>query len=156
MSVIQKLEDAIRERIAKENAFKDSVVVHINEILSKLSICDNSNASPEVSNTVNLSKTKLDSILAKLTEYSNINQNAAKELISKLNTKNIRKGITRRSSSLGDIDEFMKAHSSDTQRSSKEDLFANPSNVERAFRLADSPRNSETHFGGKRTKSRRR
>jgi hypothetical protein len=154
MSIIQKLEDAIRERIAKENAFKDSVVAHINEILSKLSICDNSNTSPEVSNTVNLSKTKLDSILAKLNEYSNINQNAAKELISKLNTKNVRKGITRRNS-LGNIDEFMRAHSSESQRSPKEDLFANPSNVQRAFRM-DPNSVDETHFGGKRTKSRRR
>jgi len=167
MSVIQKLEDAIHERIAKENAFKDSIIAHINTILSRLPICDNSNASPEVSTTINLSREKLDSILAKLHEYSNINENAAKELVAKLNTKNVRKRDTRRSS-LGDIDEFMSAH-----ESNEKDYFSNPANVARAFRLENprlNPRgvpyanyngtvtgtgdNEEVHFGGRRTRRR--
>jgi len=146
MTTIQMLEDAIHERIAKENAFKDTIVAHINVILSRLPICDTSHSS-EVSNTVTLSREKLESILAKIKDYKSINQFAVKELVSKLNLDNIRRGAEK-------------------------DYFSDPSNVERAFRFADpASRNTpyaapvvtnagqpdeEFHFGGKRTKSRRR
>jgi len=166
MTTIQQLEDAIRERIAKENTFKDSIISHINGIVSRLPMCDASNATPEVSDTVNLSKAKLTSILQKIGDYSSINEKAAKDLIAKLNLRNLRKPRTpRRSSSLGDIDNFMLEHPD------SKDYFSDPSNVENAFRLEASrvnPRgvpyanyngrvtgtDEETHFGGRRTRRR--
>ena len=159
MTTIRMLEDAIHERIAKENAFKESIIVHINKILSRLPICDT--ASPEVSNTVTLSREKLESILAKIKDYKSINQFAVKELVSKLNLDDIRRG------------------SPISLSNEKDDYFSDPANVENAFRLADPPResrngrpyavpgaasivtnegqpNEEHTFGGKRTTSRRR
>lgn len=159
MTTIQMLEDAIHERIAKENAFKESIIVHINKILSRLPICDT--ASPEVSNTVTLSREKLESILAKIKDYKSINQFAVKELVSKLNLDDIRRG------------------SPISLSNEKHDYFSDPANVANAFRFANPPResrfgapyavpgaapivtnegqpNEEHTFGGKRTTSRRR
>ena len=136
MTTIQMLENAIHERIAKENAFKDAIVSHINVILSRLPICDTSHSS-EVSNTVTLSREKLESILAKIKDYKSINQFAVKELVSKLNLNDIRRGASN--------------------EKDEKDYFSDPSNVERAFRFADANQEEEEfHFGGKRTKSRRR
>jgi hypothetical protein len=138
MTTIQMLENAIHERIAKENAFKDAIVSHINLILSRLPICDTSHSS-EVSNTVTLSREKLESILAKIKDYKSINQFAVKELVAKLNLNDIRRGASN--------------------EKDEKDYFSDPSNVERAFRFADAnqeEKEEEFHFGGKRTKSRRR
>jgi hypothetical protein len=139
MTTIQMLEDAIHERIAKENAFKDAIVAHINEILSKLPVCTTSNTTPEVSNTVHLSKTKLASILQKIGDYSSINENAAKELIAKLNLTNVRKPTSEPRRSLDSKESF--------------DLTS-PENFARLQKYYDEP--EQFHYGGKRTKSRRR
>jgi hypothetical protein len=116
------LENAIHERIAKENAFKDAIVSHINVILSRLPICDTSHSS-EVSNTVTLSREKLESILAKIKDYKSINQFAVKELVSKLNLNDIRRGASN--------------------EKDEKDYFSDPSKVERAFRFADANQEEE-------------
>jgi len=162
MTTIQELENAIRERIVKENKFKDSIISHINEILSKLPICDDLNATTEVSNTVNLSKEKLESILQKIGDFSSINEKAANDLIAKLNFKNVRntRKISSRSSSLGDIDEFMSEHPRpEEQPLNRKDSFnlASPENFAQLqkYYYPENPK-EEYHYGGKRTKSRRR
>ena len=164
MTTIQQLEEAIRERIIKENKFKDSIVSNINDILSKLPICDSLNSTTEVSNTVNLSKEKLESILQKIGDFSSINEKAANDIIAKLNFKNVRNNRTSRSSSLGDINKFMLEHpeqpldSKDSFNLSQEN-FAKlqkyyPEKNEK--KETEEKEEEQYHFGGKRTKSRRR
>lgn len=161
MTTIQELENAIRERISKENKFKDSIVSNINDILSKLPLCDDLNATPEVSNTVNLSKEKLASILQKIGDFSSINEKATNDLIAKLNFKNIRntRKISSRSASLGDIDEFISEHEDPRRSLNSKDSFnlASPENFAQLqkYYYPETPK-EEYHYGGKRTKSRRR
>jgi len=167
MTTIQQLEDAIRERIIKENKFKDSIVSNINEILSKLPICDDLNATTEVSNTVNLSKEKLESILQKIGDFSSINEKAANDIIAKLNFKNVRntRKMSSRSSSLGDINKFMSEHPEPRRSLDSKDSFdlASPENFAKLQKYyypekkeTEEKEEEQYNFGGKRTKSRRR
>lgn len=110
MSAIQSLENAILERIRKQEAFKKGVKAALTRAFNSLPECDSNN---EVSNTININKDKFASLLEKLHNDKSLNREALQQLIQSTNIKDLKKGPN---SDLRSSDSYHTANGS--QRSS--------------------------------------
>jgi hypothetical protein len=77
MNPEQELHDAIQERIAKENAFFNSIKTSIKNAVDKFKLCDTS-SSPEVEESVQLSLAGLNQVVNKLKNETVLNKEAAR------------------------------------------------------------------------------
>ena len=78
MSAIQSLENAILERIKKQEVFKTEVKAALTRAFNSLPPCD---SNDEVSNTININKDKFASLLEKLHNDKSLNREAVQQLI---------------------------------------------------------------------------
>jgi hypothetical protein len=77
MNPEQELHDAIQERIAKENAFFNSIKTSIKNAVDRFELCDTS-SSPEVEESVQLSLDGLNQVVNKLKNETVLNKEAAR------------------------------------------------------------------------------
>ena len=89
MSAIQSLENAILERIRKQEKFKTEVKAALSRAFNSLPPCD---SNDEVSNTININKDKFASLLEKLHNDKSLNKEAVQQLIQSTNIKDLKKG----------------------------------------------------------------
>ena len=89
MSAIQSLENAILERIRKQEEFKQGVKAALTRAFNSLPPCD---SKDEVSNTININKDKFASLLEKLHNDKSLNREAVQQLIQSTNLKDLKKG----------------------------------------------------------------
>lgn len=94
MSAIQQLEDALQDRNKQTNAFLEEIISIINESVESLPFCTRANSTPEVAGYVNVLKRDLDGIIAKIKDDGNIDEDAAKGLVTRLKLSNLRKSPT--------------------------------------------------------------
>ena len=73
MNADQQLKDAIQKRITAENAFFNHIKDAIKNAVDKFDLCDTS-TSPEVEESVNLSKDKLTEAIQKLKDETELNK----------------------------------------------------------------------------------
>ena len=91
MSAIQQLEDALQDRNKQTNAFLEEIISIINESVESLPFCTRANSTPEVAGSVKVLKKDLDGIIAKIKDDGNIDEDAAKGLVTRLKLSNLRK-----------------------------------------------------------------
>lgn len=89
MSAIQSLENAILERIKKQEVFKTEVKAALTRAFNSLPPCY---SKDEVSNTININKDKFASLLEKLHNDKSLNREAVQQLIQRTNIKDLKKG----------------------------------------------------------------
>jgi len=89
MSAIQSLENAILERIKKQEAFKKEVKASLTRAFNSLPECD---SNDEVSNTININKDKFASLLEKLHNDKSLNREAVQQLIQSTTIKDLKRG----------------------------------------------------------------
>lgn len=89
MSAIQSLENAIFERIRKQEDFKKEVKAALTRAFISLPECD---SNDEVSNTININKDKFASLLEKLHNDKSLNREAVQQLIQSTNIKDLKRG----------------------------------------------------------------
>ena len=94
MSAIQSLENAILERIRKQEAFKKEVKAALTRAFISLPECG---SNDEVSNTININKDKFASLLEKLHNDKSLNREAVQQLIQSTNIKDLKKGPNSKS-----------------------------------------------------------
>jgi hypothetical protein len=94
MSAIQSLENAILERIKKQEKFKTEVKAALTRAFNSLPPCD---SNDEVSNTININKDKFASLLEKLHNDKSLNREAVQQLIQSTNIKDLKKGPNSKS-----------------------------------------------------------
>lgn len=94
MSAIQSLENAILERIKKQEKFKTEVKAALTRAFNSLPPCD---SNDEVSNTIHISKDKLAFLLDKLHNDKSLNREAFQQLIDSTNIKDLKKGPNSKS-----------------------------------------------------------
>lgn len=97
MNAIQQLDDALSERNTQTNEFIETIIAIINQSIKNLPSCTPSNSTPEVSGSVKVLKRKLDEIIGKIKDYTNIDENAAKRLVSRLELSNVKTNMDRKS-----------------------------------------------------------
>jgi hypothetical protein len=89
MNAIQSLENAILERIRKQEMFKKEVKAALTRAFISLPECD---SNDEVSNTININKDKFASLLEKLHNDKSLNREAVQQLIQSTNIKDLKRG----------------------------------------------------------------
>jgi hypothetical protein len=89
MNAIQSLENAILERIRKQEAFKKEVKAALTRAFNSLPECD---SKDEVSNTININKDKFASLLEKLHNDKSLNREAVQQLIQSTTIKDLKRG----------------------------------------------------------------
>jgi hypothetical protein len=89
MSTIERLENAIHERIRKQDIFKNSVKDALSLVFNSIPDC---NGNDEVSDTININKEKLASLLEKLNDNTSLNREAVLQLIDRTNIKDTKRG----------------------------------------------------------------
>ena len=94
MSAIQQLEDALEYRNKQTTAFLEEIISIINESVESLPFCTRANSTPEVAGSVKVLKKDLDGIIAKIKNDGNIDEDAAKGLVTRLKLSNLRKSPT--------------------------------------------------------------
>lgn len=95
MSAIQQLDNALKERIERTNAFVKTIIDIINQSVKMLPLCTPSNSTPEVAGSVKVLRKNLDDIIAKIRDNSNIDEAAAAKLVSRLELSNVKKNPDR-------------------------------------------------------------
>ena len=147
MSAIQSLENAILERIRKQEVFKTEVKAALTRAFNSLPPCD---SNDEVSNTININKDKFASLLEKLHNDKSLNREAVQQLIQRTNIKDLKKGPNS----------DLKTTGSNLSSSSNSSYHtANGSDVSYNYTPlgVHPPDDEEIHLGGKRfTRKRRR
>ena len=133
MSAIQSLENAILERIRKQEAFKETVKATLTRAFNSLPVC---NGKDEVSDTININREKLESLLQKLHNDKSLNKEAVKQLIDRTNIKDLKKGSNSKTGS------NLSRSSNSSYQTANGDPLTDPE--------------EEFHFGGKRARTRRR
>ena len=142
MSVIQSLENAILERIRKQEAFKETVKTTLTRAFNSLPVC---NGNDEVSNTININKEKLESLLEKLHNDKSLNREAVQQLIQSTTIKDLKKGSNS------------KTGSNLSSSSNGDFVYEKPVPVNGATGVLLPNPNSQAEefkFGGKRTRRR--
>ena len=143
MSAIQSLENAILERIRKQEVFKTEVKAALTRAFNSLPPCD---SNDEVSNTININKDKFASLLEKLHNDKSLNREAVQQLIQRTNIKDLKKGLNSDLKTTGSN----LSSSSNTANGSDVSYNYTPLGVH-------PPDDEEIHLGGKRfTRKRRR
>lgn len=146
MSAIQSLENAIIERIRKQELFKIEVKAALSRAFNRLPVC---NSNDEVSSTININKDKFASLLEKLHNDKSLNREAVQQLIQSTNIKNLKKGPNSRLS-----ESFHTANGSES--------YHTANGLDKSYHYIpfgeppDTDVAEEFHFGGKRSKTRRR
>jgi hypothetical protein len=181
MSAIQSLENAILERIRKQEAFKETVKATLTRAFNSLPVC---NGKDEVSDTININREKLESLLQKLHNDKSLNKEAVKQLIDRTNIKDLKKGSNSKfdprssdssyytangSPRPSEVDGAIFSQDRSSTSSAKSSLTGpsyTPASTSPEYSLDGQlnpmitgnavPRPSEFHYGGKRFKSRRK
>jgi len=131
MSAIQSLENAILERIRKQELFKTAVKAALTRAFNSLPVC---NGNDEVSNTININKDKFAFLIDKLHNDKSLNREAVQQLIQSTNIKDLKRG----------------SNSSYKENGSS----PRPSDLD-GLRFSDDSSNlTQSHFGGKWTRRR--
>jgi hypothetical protein len=176
MSAIQSLENAILERIRKQEAFKETVKATLTRAFNSLPVC---NGNDEVSNTININKEKLESLLEKLHNDKSLNKEAVQQLIQSTTITDLKKGPNSKFDPRSSDSSYYTANGSprpsefsgssprpsevDGARFSQDRSSYTPASTSPEYSLDGkfpiltgkaSPRPSEFHFGGKRTRRR--
>jgi hypothetical protein len=94
MSTIQQLENAILERIKKQEIFKTNVKDALTKAFKSLPPC---NGNDEVSNTININKEQFASLLDKLHNDKSLNREAVQQLIQSTTIKDLKRGLNSKS-----------------------------------------------------------
>ena len=147
MTAIQSLENAILERIRKQEVFKTEVKAALTRAFNSLPPCD---SNDEVSNTININKDKFASLLEKLHNDKSLNREAVQQLIQQTNIKDLKKGPNSgsnlsSSSNTANGEDFVYEKPVPVNTTTS-DLLHNPNSQSEEFK-----------FGGKRfTRTRRR
>jgi len=140
MSAIQSLENAILERIRKQEVFKTAVKAALTRAFNSLPVC---NGNDEVSNTININKDKFAFLIDKLHNDKSLNREAVQQLIQSTNIKDLKRG------SNSSYKENGSPRPSEFSGSSPR-----PSDLD-GLRFSDDS-NLTQKFGGKRARTRRR
>jgi len=139
MSAIQSLENAILERIRKQELFKTAVKAALTRAFNSLPVC---NGNDEVSNTININKDKFAFLIDKLHNDKSLNREAVQQLIQSTNIKDLKRGSNKENGS---------PRPSEFSGSSPR-----PSDLD-GLRFSDDSSNlTQPKFGGKRARTRRR
>jgi len=152
MNAIQSLENAILERIKKQEDFKKEVKAALTRAFISLPECD---SNDEVSNTININKDKFASLLEKLHNDKSLNREAVQQLIQSTNIKDLKRGPNSKTGSNLSSSSNSSYHTANGEDFVYEkpvpvngvtgDLLPNPNTQSEEFR-----------FGGKRDRTRRR
>jgi len=157
MSAIQSLENAILERIRKQEVFKTAVKTSLTRAFNSLPIC---NGNDEVSNTININKDKFAFLLDKLHNDKSLNREAVQQLIQSTNIKDLKKGPNTKSDRLSDSYHTANGSESSYHTANGEDfVYEKPVPVNGVTGdLLPNPNSQaeEFKFGGKRSKRTRR
>jgi hypothetical protein len=161
MSAIQSLENAILERIRKQEAFKKEVKAALTRAFNSLPECDSNN---EVSNTININKDKFASLLEKLHNDKSLNKDAVQQLIQSTNIKDLKRGsnsnLKTTGSNLSSSSDIRSSNSSYHTANGEDIVYEKPVPVNGVNGdLSNNPNSQgeEFKFGGKRsTRTRRR
>lgn len=78
MTVYEQLIEALEIRIKHEEAFRNLIIHHLEEILSNIPLSDD----PEVKEGLTIHKEELNKLIAKIKDYSNINTQVAENIAS--------------------------------------------------------------------------
>jgi hypothetical protein len=153
MSVIQSLENAILERIRKQEAFKETVKATLTRAFNSLPVC---NGNDEVSNTININKEKLESLLQKLHNDKSLNKEAVQQLIQSTTITDLKRGPNSKTTGSN----LSSSSNSSYHTANGEDLFYEKPVPVNGLKgdLSTNPnsREEEFHFGGKRARRTRR
>jgi hypothetical protein len=136
MSAIQSLENAILERIRKQEAFKKEVKDALTRAFISLPECD---SKDEVSNTININKDKFASLLEKLHNDKSLNREAVQQLIQSTNIKDLKRG----SNSKSDLRLSDSYHTANGSRSEFSGSSPRPSDLDR-LRFSDGSQSNLT------------
>lgn len=134
----QELDDAIRARKMKFEAFKLTLVQRIRALANAIPLCTRENSTPEEANAVRLHRQQYNDLIQKLTDPTALSDEAARQLLTQINTTNLRRPSTR--------DSLLPRSSDSSFRdsSSVSSPFATPrSSVSSSF---STPRSSEYDF----------
>jgi hypothetical protein len=151
MSAIQSLENAILERIRKQEVFKKDVKDALTRAFNSLPECG---SNDEVSNTININKDKFASLLEKLHNDKSLNREAVQQLIQSTTIKDLKKGPNSKTGS------NLSSSSNSYHTANGEDfVYEKPVPVNGVTGdLLPNPNSQaeEFKFGGKRSKRTRR
>lgn len=91
----QELDDAIRARKMKFEAFKLTLVQRIRVLANAIPLCTRENSTPEEANAVRLHKHQFNDLIQKLTDPTALSDEAARQLLTQINMTNLRRPSTR-------------------------------------------------------------